>query len=239
MVEVLGRSPETAEPVIRGSPSFPRPEKEKTMLPATRRLFEVAVTPQVQPGWTNFDDTSTIYITTDNGLNQISLSFLNDLGDTVTLPPGPPVAYPPGGVLPTGQSAIYLFFEGLITNAQVQAIQVTPLSETQWKTAVFTDQSGLAYLVLAPVDEVQIKSGKALDFKLTGVTASTPSAGPVYVTFAGATGIDSDQTTGQVFVSVQNQPATGNQALDLVVGFAGSDLVFTGGQSNDLTLFLT
>lgn len=203
---------------------------------ARQRLFAVAPTPQIETGWSNFDGTPTIYITTDSGLNNVSLTLVNQVGDTVTFPPGTPAAF---GQLPAGQSAIYLFFEGLISNAQIRAIQVTREGATPWNVASFVGASGLAYLVLAPTAQEQIPNGQGLEFQLTNILASADNSAPVYVTVAGATGIDPPLANTQVLVNVQDLPAPGNQALDLVVGFAGNDLVFTGGQANTLTLFLT
>ncbi len=204
---------------------------------AQQRLYAMAPTPRLESGWTNFDGTSTIYITSNTGLNIVELTLVNQLGDTVMLPTGTPSAF---GSLPAGQSAIYIFFEGMLSNAEVEAIQVTPQSSAQWTVANFLDKSGLAYLVLAPVSQVQVDNGRGLEFKLTNILATTANfSGSVVINIVGATGIDPMLADMQVFVNVQNQPATENQELDLLVGFAGSDLVFTGGQKNELTLYLT
>lgn len=200
------------------------------------RLYQIAAAPQVQTQWANFDGSATIYLTSKPGLNQIQLTLANTLGGTLVMPAGTPAPY---GSLPAGQSAIYLFFEGLITNAEVQAITVTAEGETVWKSGSFEDSSGLAYLVLAPADDVTVPNGEALQFEMTDVLAAASNAGNVYVTFAGGQGIEPYQVDTQVFVNVQNQPVVGNQELDLVVGFEGADTVFTGGGQNALELFLT
>jgi hypothetical protein len=203
---------------------------------AVARLYELAATPQVATRWANFDGTATVYVTSDPGLNRVRLSIANTLGGTVVLPAGKPAEW---GSLPAGESAIYVYFEGLLSNAEIGKIAATPVGDAQWAQACFTDSTGLAYLVLAPVAEVLIPDKDALEFELSNLLASTKYAGSVYIAFAGAQGMSAGQADTQVQVSVQSQPVVGNQELDLLVGFEGADLVFTGGQPNEVTLFLT
>src|SRR5471032_1595400 len=204
---------------------------------AQQRLYALASSAQIFTGWRNFDGTSTVYITSAAGLNNVALTLVNQLGDTVALAVGTAVAY---GLLPAGQSAIYIFFEGLLSNAEVAAIQITPNSTAHWSVANFVDPAGFAYLALAPQSLIHFDDGQGLEFHLTNILAtSAVHAGTVYIEIVGATGIDPSLANTQVFVNVQNPPAPGNQALDLLVGFAGSDLVFTGGQANQLALYLT
>ena len=202
-----------------------------------QRLYSIASAPQVGPEWRNFDGTPTIYHTSDPGLNIVSLAFTNKLRNTITLPAGTPVAY---GSLPAGQSAIYIFFEGMLSNAEVDAIHVTALSGVTWNTATFQDSGGFSYVVLAPTAAVQIVNGAGLEFRVANIlSTSSDFSGSAYITFVGAEGVDPPFADTQVYVNVTDQPVVGDQDLELLVGFAGSDLVFTGGQSNELTLYLT
>ena len=205
---------------------------------STPRLRPMTTSPKkIQTTWANSDGTQTIYITNDPKLNQVTLALANKLGDRMTFPPGSPVQFPPSGSLPPGQSAIYIFFKGLITNDQVQAIRI---AATNWSSASFVDRSMGAYLVVAPSAQVVVENEKSLEFKLTNILASSSNSGQVQIEILGGTGIPTGQTHPQVFVTVQNPPPAGNVPLNLDVGFAGRDLVFTGAdQTNELTLYLT
>jgi hypothetical protein len=200
------------------------------------RLVSLTKSPQIQANWANFDGSQTIYITTDHALNVVTLSLTNQLGNAITLPPGTPVAY---GSLQAGQSAIYIFFNGLITYEQVQAMKIAAKGPGTWLTNSFNDPSSGGYIAMAPSARVEVDNGTGIEFTLTDILASTSNSGQVVIAIQGGIGIADSQSSPQVFVSVQKAPPENNQALNLVVGFAGSDLVFTGGQANELTLFLT
>jgi hypothetical protein len=203
----------------------------------TPLLRPMATSPKIQTTWTNFDATQTIYITSDPTKNQVTLALANRLGDRMTFPPGTPVQFPPSG-LPPGQSAIYIFFKGLITDDQVRAITIAAI-DSRWRSASFVDPKSGAYLVVAPIAQVVVDNEKSLEFKLTNILASSSNSAQVSIEILGGTGIPPGQTHPHVFVTVQDPPPAGDVPLNLDVGFAGRDLVFTGGQTNELTLYLT
>jgi|GEM_PF-2044098 len=198
------------------------------------RLFALAATPTpLQASWSNYDGTSTIYITRDATLNQASLVLTNQSGQQLALAAGAPVPYDGG----TGsQSTLYLFFQGMLSNAEVAAIRVAATSSPAWEITSFIDPAGPAYLALSPQAAVTIPDGGSLTVPFTNLLAtSTDFSGNVTVAIVtGTAGQD-----GQVFINVQNPPAPANKELELLVGFAGTDLVFTGSQPNALTLYLT
>jgi hypothetical protein len=198
------------------------------------RLLAIAAVPtQLQASWSNYDGTSTIYITSNAALNQVALTLTNQLGQQLDLQPGQPVAY---GSDTGSQSTLYLFFSGMLTNAEVEAIQVASTSSPAWNLTSFTTSAGLAYLAMSPQKAISVPDGASLTVPLTNLLAtSTDSSGNVFL--AVVTG--SSEADAQVFVNVQNPPVTTNQELELLAGFAGTDLVFTGSQPNALTLYLT
>lgn len=199
------------------------------------RLYELATQAQITPAWSNFDGTATVYLTQNPSLNQITLTLTNNTGAAVVMPLGTPAEW---NALPGNQSAIYLWFNGLLSNEELQGIT---LAGAQWKLQYFADSYSdyVGYLVVAPVDDVPVPAGGSLTFEFGNVLASAAISGQVDIDLVGASGLDASLADTQVFVSVQSQPVASNQPLDLVVGFAGTDIVFTGGGSNDLTLFLT
>jgi hypothetical protein len=201
------------------------------------RLYELAPAHQFAASWQNFDGSQTIYITDDPSLNSITIELTNGLGTPVALPAGKPAPY---GELAPGQSAVYLFFSGIVTSDQLEGAQ---LSATGWSTSVYEQQdgSGLEYLVIAPDADVTLAGGDRLDFQLTRLLASpSTTSGTVTLMIAGASGITPDQAEIPVYVHVGNPPDPDKKALDLIVGFAQRDEVFTGpGQDNELVLAIT
>jgi hypothetical protein len=188
--------------------------------------------------WRNYDDTATIYL--DDGPdpgqpNLITIEVDDTLAGPVTFPAGTPAAY---GQLPEGRSAIYVFFNGLLSAAEVTAAQ---LSAPGWNAAAYTDADGLGYLVIAPGHDTVLPAGGKLAISLTGLVADgSPASGYVTLTISGASGLTVAQAEVQVPVKVTHRPKPANQPLDLLVGFAGRTHVVTGDtQDNTLVLYLT
>jgi len=188
-------------------------------------------------GWRNYDGTATIYL--DDGRpgqpNVITIEVDDTLAVPVTFPAGTPAAY---GKLPAGQSAVYVFFNGLLPAAEVTAAR---LSAPGWSAAAYTDADGLGYLVAAPDHEAVLPVGGKLVFTLTGLVATgKPASGYVTLDISGASGPTVAESEVQVFVKVTRPPAPTNQPLDLLVGFAGRAHVLTGPtEDNALVLYLT
>ena len=202
------------------------------------RLYQVASGPALVPSWTNADGTQTIYLTSDPSVNEITLTIVNQLTSPLTLPPGEPVAV---GSLPAGQSAVYLLFNGLIPNT---AIDGASMIAPGWsKSASFTDpDTGFAYLAIAPTATTTFAVGAALTFTISGLAPTgQATSGDLEFYLAGA-GLTDDQAAVPIYVNVTNPPKPGNQDLDLLVGFAERDEVFTGaasGPGNELLLYIT
>ncbi|HEX2094722.1 MAG TPA: hypothetical protein VHG28_20125 [Longimicrobiaceae bacterium] len=200
-----------------------------------RRLYTGTEVQTLDAGWWNYDGTATIYLTSDPSLNQASLTLANHTSGPIAIAAGSPAEY---GTAPEDSGALYLYFNGLLTNEQVQAIHV---DAEGWTAAAFTDDvTGLAYLALAPAAAVTLQVSETLTFSLSDVTATgSARAGNLTLVMAGLTGAPLGAGTQSVFVNVAAAPQQGNRKLELLVGFAGQDFVFTGGTDNELLLVLT
>ena len=181
----------------------------------------------------NSDGTSNVYITSDPSVNALTLTLKNGLSNAVVFPPGTPVAY---GDLPSGQSAVYLFLNGLIDNGDIANIA---LSATGWTAGTFTDSiTGLQYLVIAPGSQVTLPPSGTLAFTLGNVLVQgSPRSGTADVDLAGATGVNSLQSDVSLFVNIANPPQPGKKKLDVEIGFDAPVTVYTG-QAQSLTLHL-
>jgi len=198
-------------------------------------MTDVKAQPPVIAALQNGDGTANIYVTQDPTVNQLTLTLTAAPGLDVQLPAGSPVAY---GTLPSGQSAVYLFFEGLLANAEIEQIDFTAPG---WTANTFTDpNSTLQYLVIAPNTAVTLTSGSPLTFRLTNVlVAEQPTSGTGDVDLAGATGISPDDADASLFINIANPPQPKNKVLDADVVAIGIDnaSLYTG-QPDTLVLHL-
>lgn len=187
---------------------------------------------EVDASLTNSDGTSNIYLTEDPTTNVITLTLTNGLGKEIVFPPGQPVAY---DQLPPGQSAVYIFFNALIDNADIAGISLT---SDGWVAGTFTDPSTeLRYLGIAPKNQVTVPPGGALSFTLTRVLVpGSPRFGNADVMLAGATGITPDQGSPSLFINIVNPLTPGKKTLALQIGFK-TPALYTGAPQS-LTLHL-
>jgi len=189
--------------------------------------------------WSNFDGTSTIYLTGEVAdINVITIAIVNNLGSDVVIPLG---ELPAGSGWPAGQCGIYIDFSGLLDAAQIAAVTVS----AGWTAQAVSDQ-GTPYLGLLPAQQTTIPDASSLAFTLKGVASSPALVGyPALVsaTLAGATYDDGTALPAwmapQAPVNVQNPKLPGNAELALSVGFAGTNLVLTENVMNELVLYLT
>jgi hypothetical protein len=195
-------------------------------------MTDVTAQPPVTAALENADGTANIYVTEDPSVNQLTLTLTAAPGVDVHLPAGAPVQY---GDLPSGQSAVYLFFDGLLANAEIVPMHFTAPG---WTSKSFTDpNSTLQYLVIAPGSDVTLAGGGALSFSMTNVlVAEQPTSGTADVVLAGATGISPGDADLSLFVNVADPPHPGDKVLDLDIGFDIPDL-YTG-QADQLVLHL-
>jgi hypothetical protein len=205
----------------------------------TDRLFEVATGPRLSASWRNADGTQTIYTTADATLNQITIELVNGLGAPIALAAGPGTAVALED-LPPGEAALYLYLNDLIPDA---AVASASLSAAGWTpSGVFHDpRTTYAYLGISPTAATTLDAAAKLELTLTGLAPASGRSGNVELLLAG-TGLGAGQTKAKPFVNVGDPPKPGNQDLELVVGFAERDEVFTGGDqgpANELLLFLT
>ncbi|GIH25346.1 hypothetical protein Aph01nite_36560 [Acrocarpospora phusangensis] len=169
---------------------------------------------QVTAALKNADGTSNIYITRDPTVNALTLTLTNGLGAPIVFPPGTPVA---DGSLPAGQSAIYVYLNGYIDNADIAAFEV---SAPGWKAATFADANDFQYLVIAPVSQVSVPQGGALSFRLGNVLVSgQPISGNADIDLAGAQGVTDDQADVPLFLNIANPPQPGLKTLPLKIDF--------------------
>lgn len=193
--------------------------------------------PALVPTWQNADRSQTIYLTDDPSVNDITLTISSRLEQALTLAPGQPAAY---GALPTGQSAIYLLFNGLIPNSAVDAASMTARGWSASK--VFADRNtGFGYLVIAPDAEVTLAVGGRLEFTIGGLMPKSGTSGNLDLIVMAA-GLTDPQSDLSIFVNVAAPPKPDHREPDLLVGFAGRDEVFTGaasGPGNELLLYIT
>jgi hypothetical protein len=195
----------------------------------TDQLADPATLGQVTAAFTNGDGTQNFYITQDPKVNAISLTITNGLSKTITFPPGKPVAFEK---LPPGESAVYIYPNGLIDNTDVAAIKP---SATDWVADIFTDTTtGLRYLVIAPTTKVTVLPGQALTFQFGNVLVGGSQRGGVADIFL--PGATPEQDDLQPYVNIANPPAPGKQLLDVKIRFYTPD-VYTG-QAQRLTLQL-
>lgn len=180
----------------------------------------------------NSDGTHNVYITADPTVNALTLTLTNGLSEQVVMPPGTPVAY---GDLPSDQSAVYIFLNGLLGNADIAAIA---LAAQGWQAGTFTDQgTGLQYLVIAPASQVTVAAGGTLTFTLANVlTGGQPRSGTATIELAGATGLTSQQSDVPIYVNVTDPAPPGGRPLDVQIGF-DQPAVYTGA-TQSLTLYL-
>jgi hypothetical protein len=196
---------------------------------------EIGAKPPLTASVTNSDGTDNVYVTTDPSLNQLTLTVTNGTTGTITLPAGQPMPY---DQLPTGSGAVYLFVDGLLSNAEVDGIKVIAPG---WSAMAFVDSgTTLEYLAIAPDNEQQMDAGKSLSFGLTNVlVAEQPTSGSVTVSLLGADGIDPDQATVSAFVNIANPPHPDNKYLVPDVVNIGFDVpVLYTGTPGDLILHL-
>lgn len=195
-------------------------------------MTDVTARPPVAVELTNADGSANVYVTADPSLNRITLEVSAASGADVGLAAGTPVAYES---LPTGQSAVYVYFDGLLSNAEIEAMD---LAAAGWTSGTFLDPaSTLQYLVIAPDVDVALAGGDTLDFSLTNVlVAEQPTSGTATVALAGATGISQDDADLTLFVNLANPPQPHDQVLDVEIGFHEAT-VYTG-QSSELVLHL-
>jgi hypothetical protein len=198
-------------------------------------MTDVKAQPPVTAALQNGDGTANIYVTQDPAVNRLTLTLTAAPGVDVQLPAGSPVEY---GTLPSGQSAIYLFFEGLLANAEIKEID---FAAPGWAANTFTDpNSTLQYLVIAPKTAVSLASDSPLTFSLTNVlVAEQPTSGTGDVDLAGATGISPDDADASLFINIANPPQPKNKVLDadvVDIGFDNASL-YTG-QPDTLVLHL-
>jgi hypothetical protein len=71
----------------------------------------VATPPPPAAALENGDGTANIYVTADPSVNKVTLTVTNGTGGVIGVPAGQPV---PDDKLPSGSSAAYLFFDGLL-----------------------------------------------------------------------------------------------------------------------------
>lgn len=205
-----------------------------------RRLYTGTEVQTLAAGWLNQDGTASIYLTTDPSLNQATLALANHTSGPVVVAAGTPAAY---GSAPEGAGVLYLYFNGLLTNAQVEAVTV---GTAGWSAAAFTDAgTGLAYLAIAPAQAVTVGIGDTLTLALSGITASgSARVGNLTLAMEGVADLPIGAALQSIFVNVASAPAgpssgAGSRKPDLLVGFAGQDFVFTGGVANELLLVVT
>jgi hypothetical protein len=197
----------------------------------TDQIPEATALAQVTAALQNADGTQNVYITQDPARNVLTLTLRNGLSDAIAFSPGAPVAYEN---LPPGQSAVYIFLNGLIDNADIAAIH---LFEPGWAASTFTDSSSLQYLVIAPASTVTVQPGALLTFQFAGVLVSgSPRSGTADILLAGATSVTSLQSNVPMFVNIASPPPPGKKKLDVQIGF-DTPVVYTG-QPQSLTLHL-
>jgi hypothetical protein len=200
-----------------------------------RRLYTGPEVQSLDAGWLNYDGTATIYLTQDPTLNRPTLALANHTSGPVVIPEG---SLNPYGSAPEGTGGLYLYFNGLLTNAEVEALTVdTP----GWSAQAYVDPAtSLAYLALAPASSVSLAVSETLSLALGGLTATgSARAGNLTLVMDGLQGAPAGSGLQSIFVNVAAGPQAGNARLDLLVGFAGPDFVFTGGHHNELLLVMT
>ncbi len=193
---------------------------------------------QVTAALENADGTQNIYITRDPAVNALTLTLTNGLSEAIVFPPGKPVAY---DELPPGQSAVYIYFNGLVDNTDIANVHLSEIypAAPPWAAGTFLDSTTRQqYLVIAPAGQVSLGLGQALTFRLASVLVpGPPCSGTADVMLAGTnvTGLASD--TG-LPIQIVNPPSPGDQPLlvDLDIGF-DTPAVYTG-QAQSLTLHL-
>jgi hypothetical protein len=198
------------------------------------RIYQLASPLDVGASWRNYDGTTTIYTGGTPAVNAITLTVSNNYEEPVTIEPGPPAEI---GELPPGASSCYLYFNGLLSNAEVEAVRV---ATEGWSSAVFTDEDGRSYLAFAPDEAAVVEAGGQVALSLDGVLASgQPTSGYLDLFLFGVKGVD-DATNAQIYVSVTPPPQEGNKQLRLLVGWAETDTVYIGADRvNRLLLYLT
>ena len=201
-------------------------------------LMYAVPTPGLRCTWRNYDDTQTIYLTRSPGLNQITLSLSNDAMVQGVLPRGEPR---PHGELAAG-TALYVFFNGLLSNDEIAAIRWTAEGAVEWKSTCYESRND-RYWVLSPTQDIAFGHDATVAFQLSNVLASTTGMSPLSIELAGAEGLDGLRTSFSPAVQVLNPPTTGNKTLNLNVGFAGGSIIYTSEaedvQENSLCLYLT
>lgn len=194
--------------------------------------------PDINCTWRNFDDTQTIYLTSSSSLNKITLTLANNATAQGSLPKSEPRPY---GELAAG-TALYVFFNGLLSNEEIATIQWTAQGSVSWKSACF-DYKNERYWVLTPTQDIAFGPNTSVAFQLTHVLASTANIGPLSIDLTGAEGLRGLSTSFSPGIQVKAAPVTGNKTLSLNVGFAGGARVYTSEtgavQSNSLCLYLT
>jgi hypothetical protein len=176
-----------------------------------------------------------IYLTNDPTVNTLTLKLRNSSGAPIELAGGMPVSE--DRIAPGGPSSLYLIFGGLLTNEEVENLDI---AAEGWNVVCFN--GARATWACTPVADRQFGNDEVVTFTITNILASgQPHPGQLTIDYYNLGGISDD--SAQIALRVENAPA-GNKQLDLNVGFRDSPTVYVTSDeanviANAVTFYLT
>ena len=131
-------------------------------------LASVMGPPTIVATITNDQGIPAIYITSDPSVNDLTLTVTNNTGADLTFPAGSPAA---PDDLPSGQSNLYLFFNGLLESTSVEALSAS-VAGGGWSVSAL-DQAGVGYyLAFGPESAVTLPDGQSLSIQISNLTTN-------------------------------------------------------------------
>ena len=118
--------------------------------------------------------------------NELTLTLSNHTGKKIDLKGG--AVTKQSALSPDGPAAFYLYFNRLLTQSELEGIQVDssgldgkplPEAQTQWTAQIFVGKYG-PYLALTPRTDTHFDDGNSLAFTISNINA-TPQAQTSYV----------------------------------------------------------
>jgi len=191
----------------------------------------MAVNAGIDFTWVNKNGEAVIISSAETDANEVTLTITNQSGGNLTVQQGNPAAY---GSMPAGQSAFYLFFNGLIPNADIANIVVTGSPAGNWTSGTFVDANSGQYLVITrQQSNLSWASEQSLVFTLTNlVTQAAENEGAITLGWQNLQTLE--DAFAQEIVSVEQGAGgifKGKRPLTLKQGWLTSRIVFIGNSS--------
>jgi hypothetical protein len=163
-------------------------------------------------------DKPTLYITDDTSLNARVVTVTNHTGVEITLRGGTPV--PEEGIVSGGPTSFYLTFGGLLTNPELEGMQIT---SPGWQAAFFA--ASFTNWAICPEHDVKLAANASIALTISNLAlGGQPRSGALFIDYYNVPKVSDNAL--QIKVMVQRPPA-GLTDLKLKAGFLTGNVVYT------------